>query len=867
MGIIANREITNTEKQLIEYIGRSGCFTDIFDKVDIEYSPEAKQRIYKIEADRLKDTLSGLNEKQRLLSDKIAIIKEQMDRLANDDIESGEPPYQEGMAALNRQWQELLGQKEYLSDHIQQVERALASKGDYEIPTTLLGEFISSPKPKVILYYNNVSGGNPTERWISLCGTFVHEMYHAWNYFQSSGANSSMMAVDEPMVEFASLVFLRDLCKSAEQSKHQFSEEVSKIFENRRMEVKNKRRGFGTLPAYAFGYYLYENAGTLEAHLIEEYALKSASISSTQPEAKEIETSLIPSYPFTEEERIKDLFIKLILGISISEHSSSVMFHNYLKIFIENSKRIISSSLPYSGDNVELLTKGLPEEYNGLKVSVGFGKGVWADVTWIGFLADGQKIQKGIYPVYLYYRFIDTLILAYGVSATYNPGQEWPESCKKLSIKDHLKKIKYHRPKKYKESFVYKIYENPDIDKMPATYDSDLLDILTYYKWIMSYTPKSSPTLYTPLTPNPTPSTFDISKVVNTIKSSGLIYSDLLIKRFTISLMTKPFVILSGLAGSGKTQLAISFAKAMCKDIDSQMKVIPVGADWTNRDPLLGYPNALDRTTYVSPESGVLELIKEASKPDNAQKPYFFILDEMNMSYVERYFADFLSVMESGEAIKLWEGSENNDTPTEIKLPQNLYIIGTINVDETTYQFSPKVLDRANVIEFKIDDQEMTQYLDNAPIVNIKSIEGVLAENIASEFVALSSKKSKFDFSANKNILVSIFSELKKVNAEFGYRSAYEIGRFINLATTIGGLSDQEATDAAIVQKLLPKLHGSRKKLSPILKTLWKLCGEAVELEVDSTVSQQTKFTLSADKILRMYRSAVDNGFTSFSEA
>ena len=88
------------------------------------------------------------------------------------------------------------------------------------------------------------------------------------------------------------------------------------------------------------------------------------------------------------------------------------------------------------------------------------------------------------------------------------------------------------------------------------------------------------------------------------------------------------------------------------------------------------------------------------------------ILDEMNLSYVERYFADFLSSLESHSPILLWD-KESDGVPKSISLPRNLFIVGTINVDETTYMFSPKVLDRANVIEFKINEAEMESYCNS----------------------------------------------------------------------------------------------------------------------------------------------------------
>lgn len=356
---------------------------------------------------------------------------------------------------------------------------------------------------------------------------------------------------------------------------------------------------------------------------------------------------------------------------------------------------------------------------------------------------------------------------------------------------------------------------------------------------------------------------FGIPKVLEAIKESGLMYSDKLVTRYVVSLMTKPFTILSGLAGSGKTQLAIAFAKAICEDIPKQIRIVSVGADWTNREPLLGYPNALEKDKYVRPESGVLQLLQDAAA-DNLH-PYFLILDEMNLSYVERYFADFLSSLESHSPILLWD-KKADGVPMSICLPRNLFIVGTINVDETTYMFSPKVLDRANVIEFKIDDVEMDEYLKAAPVVDLSNIEGALAE-MAPEFVRLSTSQVETDFEQSRLLLLSFFKALKSVNAEFGYRTASEMGRFISLAQTEGKLPEDSAVDAAIVQKLLPKLHGSRKKLVPVLTTLWDMCGTGIGLELAEGVPEQTKYPLTADKILRMYRGALDNGFTSFAEA
>lgn len=363
---------------------------------------------------------------------------------------------------------------------------------------------------------------------------------------------------------------------------------------------------------------------------------------------------------------------------------------------------------------------------------------------------------------------------------------------------------------------------------------------------------------------------FNLTEIISSIKETGLLYSDDLIKRFAYALMSKPFVILSGLAGSGKTQLALAFAKCLCEDINNQVCTVSVGADWTNREPLLGYPNALKTEEYVKPESGVLDLLIDAK--DNPNKPYFLILDEMNLSVVERYFADFLSAMESHESIKLWTGE--NDVPKEIALPKNLYIIGTINVDETTYMFSPKVLDRANVIEFKIAEEEMKQFLNEKKVIDRTACYSACA-NMAQDFLNRTQEcKESTDTSKIVKTLNDFFAKLKCVNAEFGYRTVNEIYRYIsNVGNDLG---EYGAIDTAILQKLLPKLHGPRKKMAPVLTALWALCFNDADKvakienvkEFDEVKDKEYLiYKYSAEKILRMYKAVVDNGFTSFAEA
>jgi DNA polymerase III delta prime subunit len=368
-------------------------------------------------------------------------------------------------------------------------------------------------------------------------------------------------------------------------------------------------------------------------------------------------------------------------------------------------------------------------------------------------------------------------------------------------------------------------------------------------------------------------------------RKAGLIFSPQLIQRFIASLCTKPFVICSGLSGSGKTKLAQAFAQWICyKEEDGkkneQYCIVPVGADWTNREPLLGYPNALQEAKYVKPENGVLALINRARL--NETKPYFLILDEMNLSHVERYFADFLSTMESGDAIPLHTiEDEENGIPKQIKLPKNLFIIGTVNIDETTYMFSPKVLDRANTIEFRLTENDLKEFIASDVKLDMDLLKGEGA-GMGESFVAMATQKTDKNLKEVEEDLLKFFKELKKSGTEFGYRSASEMGRLMFMLKELGEKGDN-LLDIAIMQKLLPKLHGSRNKLTKVLPVLGSFClkkdidkikEDYLEKFVKNTFSEEElrkdkniKYPISFEKICRMYKNAVENGFASYAEA
>jgi hypothetical protein len=381
--------------------------------------------------------------------------------------------------------------------------------------------------------------------------------------------------------------------------------------------------------------------------------------------------------------------------------------------------------------------------------------------------------------------------------------------------------------------------------------------------------------------------------------------------RFTAALGAKRFLILSGLAGSGKTKLAQAFARWITPAPDEGQlpayAVIPVGADWTGNDNILGYPDGLDATRYVTRPA--LDLIQRAAQPENLDAPHFLILDEMNLSHVERYFADLLSLIESGEATELYRPGVDVDGETvfrtgvepALRLPPNLFIIGTVNVDETTYMFSPKVLDRANVIEFRMSRDELRAFLAAPRSPAMDELNG-RGSGFGAAFVTEAGRSLTAPagvralFQAESLLFFDLLSDH---NAEFGFRVANEAARFLHFYLLLGGYAEENADwfdgamDAIIVQKFLPKLHGSRPKLEGLLWALAWACGanraglddaaflaqcrEAGRAQEETRFGPEgvvaalagapARYPLSFDKVMRMWRKLVRDQFVTFSEA
>ena len=162
------------------------------------------------------------------------------------------------------------------------------------------------------------------------------------------------------------------------------------------------------------------------------------------------------------------------------------------------------------------------------------------------------------------------------------------------------------------------------------------------------------------------------------------------------------FAVLTGLSGAGKTLLARAYAEAITGEDPTgenpeRSCIVAVQPGWTDPSYLLGYANPLQNDTFE--KTPFLELLLRAT--DRPHMPHVAILDEMNLSHPEQYMAPLLSAMETGGNIEIHGRGEKFDgVPQSIKYPNNLVMIGTVNMDETTHGLVDKILDRAFTLEF-----------------------------------------------------------------------------------------------------------------------------------------------------------------------
>ncbi|WP_343344314.1 AAA family ATPase [Terrisporobacter petrolearius] len=362
-----------------------------------------------------------------------------------------------------------------------------------------------------------------------------------------------------------------------------------------------------------------------------------------------------------------------------------------------------------------------------------------------------------------------------------------------------------------------------------------------------------------------------INRILNYITSQGYEYDYNLISNLYLSLKTKPFVILAGISGTGKSKIVRLFAQALGATVENnQYNMISVRPDWNDSTELIGYKNL--ESKFI--KGKLTKIIEEASK--HLDKPYFICLDEMNLARVEYYLSDYLSVIESRrkeEDIIVTDSLiydyeiEDEDS---LKLPENLYLIGTVNMDDTTFQFSRKVLDRANTIEFS--DVSLESLFENES-EEVEEISDVYNDFIKSNYlktVDIEQEYRNYAKEINRKI-IEINNILSKSQKQFAYRVRDEILFYMIENKKADLLSEDVAFDYQIMQKVLPAINGSENSIKDILINLFNSICEK-ELLNDSDIeeaenylqSTNVRYKKSAEKIVYMLKGYNYDGYASY---
>lgn len=257
------------------------CFADIIDKLEgIEFSNKKKSRPKSVDDALLREKLEELNAK--------------IEKLQNEN----NSPENQDLATL--------------MEHAEKIKSLLDNPGK----VVVLGEFVESKsKPKVVIYYKNIQDLYDIGWKDVMAGVFIHEMFHAWNYFRAGKMSRSVMAIDEPMVEFETLYFLKELKVFTDLQSHPLKDNVSSVSEKMKDMVQEKQKSTGDVAAYGFGYYLLNDMKDYDyesRHWIETYSEKSDSINIKDLSVDSAIDALIPIYPFKSEKDVMNWFREII---------------------------------------------------------------------------------------------------------------------------------------------------------------------------------------------------------------------------------------------------------------------------------------------------------------------------------------------------------------------------------------------------------------------------------------------------------------------------------------------------------------------------------------------------------------------------
>ena len=366
---------------------------------------------------------------------------------------------------------------------------------------------------------------------------------------------------------------------------------------------------------------------------------------------------------------------------------------------------------------------------------------------------------------------------------------------------------------------------------------------------------------------------------------------------YLTALRTKPFMLLAGISGTGKSRIVREMAKACWKEGDPEFGnnhprnfcMVQVKPNWHDSSELIGYVSRLNGEKYVV--GPFLRFLAAALTDPNV--PYFLCLDEMNLAPVEQYFAEYLSVIESRklnpngaittDPIIEYENTDAYgslidqlcDTPEERKayktdeggkrltIPQNLFVVGTVNMDETTFSFSRKVLDRAMTIE--MNEVDLHGGLERGTGNEI----GYIGNSIIGD-----AAEGCDIYDDNRDLCDQVLDYLEQVNAilegtpfKIAYRTRNE---FLMYAVNRKALAPDsklwQTLDEMTSMKILSRIEGDEERTKKVLEGLNSLVKEQIVDKIGENVDGTSALpgSISAAKIDEMLAKLKATSFTSY---
>jgi hypothetical protein len=287
-----------------------------------------------------------------------------------------------------------------------------------------------------------------------------------------------------------------------------------------------------------------------------------------------------------------------------------------------------------------------------------------------------------------------------------------------------------------------------------------------------------------------------------------LYYSSVDVRCFVAGLAMSKLHLLQGISGTGKTSLPQAVARAL----GTNSRVIEVQAGWRDRQDLIGHFNAFE---HKFSESEFLQALYEAQCPKYEDLPYMIVLDEMNLSHPEQYFADLLSILErkNDQTLNLMTSSVASAPALlldgrKIRIPPNVWFIGTANHDETTKDFADKTYDRAHVMELPRGHEsfKLERHIEREPV----SFQALQSAFRKAKKENLSTARDAYTF------LESSFADIlgRRFGVGWGNRLDRQMQAFVPVVVASGG-SVGEAVDHILATKLLRKVrdrHDTREE-------------------------------------------------------